>query len=171
MIEIERKFVVKNYINWKNIKHQKIIIRQDYLSSPEGTSERIRAMKYEDDGREVFYRTKKTHLSLGTCQEDEVEISREAYLDSQQKTDPKSRTITKIRRLFDVDQGGRLLEFSVDTFITPMSADDLSMRGDTLQLMEVELDDIDAPVILPPFDVVEVTGDSRYSNASIAKLP
>jgi CYTH domain-containing protein len=49
--------------------------------------------------------------------------------------------------------------------------DEFAGENAPLVLAEVELDRIDAEVVLPPWVGPEVTGDPRYANAALARAP
>ena len=161
--EIERKFLVKNFSFAMIPDDAKAYdIFQDYLVSWFGWTSRVRRKTLIDgDGKTVYTYTRKMPTGIpGICYEYEREISEAKYRKLLAKRDLATRTIHKIRHEFIYK--GHLLE--LDVFA------DLPKFPNLVEL-EVELDDINEPLELPSeMDLEEVTGDSRYSNRSLAAL-
>lgn len=148
-LEIERKFLVHPELFPSGLDGT--TIRQGYLQSDEGNSIRIRI-----SGHQSFI-TIKGPDNDGVRLEFEYEIPFDdaGYMLEQFCRKP---LINKTRRL--VVWGGHLWE-----------VDEFHGENQGLWLAEVELDDRNEQVELPPWVGSEVTGDSRYLNTSLVRFP
>jgi adenylate cyclase len=166
-IEIERKFLVRFPKSWSALAElfDGIVdikrITQTYLVPEKGEpAARIRktveGLSGETDTVYHFNQKKPTG-DTGTHEETEHEISEKEYQSSIKKANPSKCAVEKTRFVFKYhDQ-----VFELDVFKG-------HLKG--LAIMEIELDDKDETVELPPFiDVIkEVTKDKRFNNFSLA---
>lgn len=157
-IEIERKFIIaipdlSLMTGMDGYRADEIV--QTYLSSPRGITHRVR--KRITNGIARYTETKKVRISGMSAYEDEREISDEEYLALLCQRDPMCADIIKTRHVFSY--GGSTVE--IDVYPAWVSS----------CIMEIELDSEHEEISLPPFIRVirEVTGDSAYSNASMAR--
>ena len=150
-VEIERKFLVKND-DFKNESHAKKNIKQGYLNSDKNRTVRIRIANDK-----AFMTIKGKSNATGTTRfEWEKEIKKEEAEDLLLLCEPS--IIDKTRYLVKVGQH----TFEVDEFY-----------GDNkgLIIAEVELSDEAEKFTKPDWLNEEVTGDIKYYNSSISKLP
>ena len=150
-VEIERKFLVKND-DFKNESYAKKHIKQGYLNSDKNRTVRIRIANDK-----AFMTIKGKSNSTGTTRfEWEKEIKKEEAEDLLLLCEPS--IIDKTRYLIKVGQH----TFEVDEFY-----------GDNkgLIIAEVELSDEAENFTKPNWLSKEVTGDVKYYNSSISKLP
>lgn len=161
-IEIERKFLVV-HPNLFYLVHQcgavPIDIDQVYLQKKKGIRQRIR--RRSQDGYSIFSLTHKEAIEERIHREVEKRINEKTYrakLRSQR--DHSYDIICKKRYCFLWD--GQY--FELDIFEQPR-------RYKGLALMEIELEDKDQPITMPPFIKViqEVTHDVFFANSSLAK--
>lgn len=132
-------------------------IEQTYLTEEgDGFGRRVRRRGNPAAGYR-FTLTKKKTVGFGERIELEEEISPEQYHALLQEAAPDKQTVRKTRYCFRF----RKQCFELDVY-------DFS---DTLATLEIELPDIDAPVILPSFVEVlkDVTGDEGYSNYALSE--
>lgn len=166
-MEIERKFLVKFPKSWSALAelfdgiHDVKRITQTYLVPEKGEpAARIRKTVegLSGDTDTVYhFNQKKPTGDTGTHEETEYEISEKEYQVSLKKANPSKCAVEKTRFVFDWhDQ-----RFELDVFKG-------HLKG--LAIMEIELDDKDDTVELPPFINVikEVTKDRRFNNFSLA---
>lgn len=153
--EIERRFLVQIPEIQKLDVKRKIDILQTYLVSGENNAQR-RVRKITEGENTVYTFTEKLFISAVTRKEMEYEINESEYQRLAVQARPDCSPIEKTRYCFDYS--GQ--EFVLDTY--PFS--------DTLGIMEIELERESQEIDFPERVSVlkEVTGDSRYSNASIA---
>ena len=150
-IEIERKFLVKN-LNYKSESFEKKHIKQGYLNSDKNRTVRIRAS--DDTG---FITIKGKSNKNGTSRfewEKEIPITEaeELLLLCEPTIIEKTRYLIKVGyHTFEVD------EFAGD--------------NSGLVVAEVELNAEDEVFEKPNWLSKEVTGDLKYYNSSISKLP
>lgn len=157
-VEIERKFVIaKPDIETLSCRCEYTVseIDQTYLESHEGVTHRVRARSYK--GRTVYTETKKVRIDRTSAFEDEREIGKEEYDALLLKRMPGTVTLKKTRHTF------RHLDRVIEIDIYP--------DWQRSCILEVELDSSDDEVRLPDFIKVvrEVTGDKKYSNASMSR--
>ena len=166
-LEIERKFLVKLPNSWLElaslfdniINVQRI---QQFFLKKENNEPAIRIRKLVeglDNNKKVkFLHTKKQKTSNKLVhKEDEKEISEDEYNKYTKKSDPDKEMIEKTRFIF---------QFKKQIFELDIFKDKL----EGLAILELELDDKDDKIKLPPFlDIVkEVTKDDKYSNYTLA---
>lgn len=150
-VEIERKFLVKNN-DFKNESYAKKYIKQGYLNSDKSRTVRIRITN-----EKAFMTIKGKSNATGTTRfEWEKEIKKEEAEDLLLLCEPS--IIEKTRYLVKV--GDHI--FEVDEFY-----------GDNkgLVIAEVELSDEAEKFTKPTWLNEEVTGDIKYYNSSISKIP
>lgn len=166
-LEIERKFLVRFPKSWSALAelfdgiHDVKRISQTYLK-PEPGEQAARVRKTVEgltgDTDTVYhFNQKKPTGDTGTHEETEHEISEKQYQNYLKQANPTKCEVQKTRFVFDWhDQ-----RFELDLFKG-------HLKG--LAIMEIELEDKDETVELPPFiDVIkEVTEDKRFSNFSLA---
>lgn len=166
-LEIERKFLVKFPTSWSvmaelfdnmiDIKR----ISQTYLV-PEKNQPAARVRKTVEglsgETHTVYhFNQKKPTGDTGTHEETEYEIPEKDYEKALKKANPEKCAVEKTRFVFKYhDQ-----VFELDVFKG-------HLKG--LAIMEIELDDKDETVELPPFInvVTEVTKDKQFTNFSLA---
>lgn len=166
-LEIERKFLVKFPKSWSALAElfDGIVdvkrISQTYLIAEEGEpSARVRKTVegLSGDTDTVYhFNQKKPTGDTGVHEETEHHISEKEYEKALKKSNPSKCTISKTRFVFKYhDQ-----VFELDLFKE-------HLKG--LAILEIELDDKDDTVELPPFLKVmkEVTKDKRFTNFSLA---
>ena len=157
-IEIERKFVIA----MPDVSALSAIdgysasdIDQTYLSSAPHVTRRVRARSYSD--HTVYTETKKVRIDKMSALEDEREITESEYADLLREIAEGTVTLRKTRHTFPYF--GRTVEI------------DIYPDWQKSCILEVELKSEDEELILPDFIRVikEVTGDRRYSNASMSR--
>jgi CYTH domain-containing protein len=167
LLEIERKFLVKFPPSWSALAElfDGIVdvkrISQTYLT-PEPGEQASRVRKTVEglsgDLDTVFhFNQKKPTGDTGVHEETEHEISEKEYNKSLKKANPSKCAVEKTRFVFKWhDQ-----VFELDLFKG-------HLKG--LAILEIELDDKDDKVELPPFlkIVKEVTKDKTFTNFSLA---
>jgi CYTH domain-containing protein len=158
--EIERKFLVRACpaLDEMPVYSVDVVIEQVYLYTPDRGEARIR--RRGPDGHAVYTHTVKQDVRPGERIEIERMITADEYAVLLDHADPTRRVIRKRRRTFC--WAGHY--FEMDIFVDPHAG---------LCLLEVELDNLDDPLELPPFlDIVgEVTADKAYSNGALARNP
>ena len=157
-IETERKYIIRipRTADMKECKSYSCsAIEQIYLPSEAGVTHRIR--RRLTAGRSVYTETVKTRISAMSCIEDEKEIAKEEYARLKSLRDRNRRIVKKNRHTFLYE--GQVFEIDIYPF-----------RKNSC-VMETELQSESERPALPPFVKVvkEVTGDHRYSNASLAR--
>ena len=150
-IEIERKFLVKN-LNYKSESFEKKYIKQGYLNSNKNRTVRIRV-----SNNTGFITIKGKSNKNGTSRfEWEKEISATEAEELLLLCEPT--IIEKTRYLIKVGYH----TFEVDEFAGENSG---------LVVAEIELNAEDEVFEKPNWLSKEVTGDLKYYNSSISKLP
>ncbi|ARV16890.1 CYTH domain-containing protein [Polaribacter sp. SA4-12] len=150
-VEIERKFLVKND-DFKKESHAEKHIKQGYLNSDKNRTVRIRIANDK-----AFMTIKGKSNATGTTRfEWEKEIKKEEAEDLLLLCEPS--IIDKTRYLVKVGQH----TFEVDEFYG-------NNKG--LVIAEVELSNEAENFTKPDWLNEEVTGDIKYYNSSISKLP
>ena len=157
-IETERKFIIRipRTSDMRRCESYSCsAIEQIYLPGSAGVTHRIR--RRLTAGKSVYTETKKTRISAMSCIEEEKEIPKEEYSRLKGMRDHNRRIVKKNRHTFVY--GGQIFEIDIYPF-----------RKNSC-VMETELKSESEHPKLPPFVKVvkEVTGDHRYSNASLAK--
>ena len=130
-------------------------IEQIYLTAQPGTTRRVR--RVTEAGETRFYKTFKRRRTALTAEEDEGQISAEAYEAYLLESDPALKPILKTR--YRIPFEGQTLEFDLYPFWTDRA------------VLEIELEREDQPVRIPEWVRVlkEVTADYRYKNVSLAR--
>lgn len=148
--EIERKYLVEFPEFPLPCEDSATDIAQTYLLAEPGVSERVR----ERGG--VFYHTVKRRISGIKAEEYEEIIDQEEYERLLTRRDPKCRTIEKARHVFEYR--GQVFEMDIFPFWKKQA------------MLEIELENEDVPVDMPPFIRVirEVTADRAYKNHAMA---
>ena len=150
-IEIERKFLVKN-LNYKSESFEKKYIKQGYLNSDKNRTVRIRV-----SNNTGFITIKGKSSKNGTSRfewEKEIPVTEaeELLLLCEPTIIEKTRYLIKVGyHTFEVD------EFAGD--------------NSGLVVAEIELNAEDEVFEKPDWLSKEVTGDLKYYNSSISKLP
>lgn len=149
--EIERKFLVRGP-GWKDSGVRGRLYRQGYLPTAKGTTARVRVVQ----GKKKAYLTIKGPRHGITRSEFEYKIPAEDA--EQMLSELCYASVTKTR--YKVPHQGFVWE--VDVF-----------HGDNEDLVtvEVELCSEDQEFDVPAWVGEEVTDDSRYSSAALARLP
>lgn len=166
-LEIERKFLVKFPTSWSDMAElfDGIVdvkrISQTYLKPDPGEqASRVRKTVegLSGDTETVYHRNqKKPTGDTGVHEETESEINEKEYNKALKESNPDKCAIEKTRFVFKWhDQ-----VFELDLFKG-------HLKG--LAILEIELDDKDDKVELPPFlrVIKEVTKDKRFTNFSLA---
>lgn len=131
-------------------------IEQIYLNDgPDGQTRRIRRVL--TGGREIYYRTFKRRLTALSAEEDEGEITAEAYARYALERDPNRAAILKTR--YRVPYAGHVLEFDVYPFWTDRA------------IMEIELESEDEAAAIPDYVRIirDVSGEKAYKNKQLAR--
>jgi CYTH domain-containing protein len=165
-LEIERKFLVKFPTSWSalaelfdglvDVKR----ITQTYLRPKKGEpSARVRKTieGLTGDTATVYHFNQKKPVDSGVHEEYEKEISKEDFKKYLEDPHPDKFTVEKTRFVFKYE--GQI--FELDVFKGPLKG---------LAILEIELEDKEQNVKLPPFLKVykEVTKDKRYNNFNLA---
>ena len=153
--EIERKFLIE-YPDFSNVDlHSKVDITQLYLTMTDGSKSRIRKRGLGNDA--VYIKTEKQKISDTERIETEDKLTKVEFDHLSQFADKSRQPINKTRHLVVWKEK----YFEIDVF--PFWQDKA--------VLEIELLSSDEPFEIPPFVKVikEVTEDSRYTNASLAK--
>lgn len=157
-VEIEKKYVIAK----PDISQLCMIpeytyseIEQIYLASPSGITHRIRSRRFPSGVK--YTETVKVRIDKMSANETEREITQERYFELRENIAPESVPVIKERHTFPY--GGHTFEI------------DVYPNWEKSCIMEVELSSRDEDAILPPFIsvIAEVTGDKRYSNASMSR--
>lgn len=157
--EIERKFLIKKP-SIETVQSlgcvSKSNIIQTYLTpTKQGVERRVRQRGSVDSGFSFYY-TEKRNISTGVRDEVEDKITPSEYISLLTEADTSLHQISKERYCFVYKN--RYYEMDIYPF------------SDEYAILEIELNDINENVELPPLDIVkEVTDDSSYSNHSLAK--
>ena len=153
--EIERKFLIRRPDRQWLEKHAAgSKITQTYLTSLQGGSARVRRREYAD--HVSYTHTVKQKVNELRRIETEREISREEYEELLTQADPERHSIEKERWVLLFQNQA----FEIDVF--PFWKD--------RAFLEIELEDEGQSFPWPEriVPIREVTGDRRYSNASLA---
>ena len=169
-LEDERKFLVAE-VGEIPVKNVTVDIEQRYLlsermptGSPPGlqvaVEERVR--KRGRDGSFVYTHTMKRRRGAGSAFEFDRRITPAEHLMARERRDPACAPIFKTRTCFVWE--GNYFELDRYTGWTPVD-------GGHLTVLEVELEDPNAEIVLPPFVKIEreVTGEPAFSNKEIAR--
>jgi len=165
-LEIERKFLVKFPSSWEALSEMfdDLVdvkrITQSYLK-PEGKEQAGRVRKtvqgLTGDTEVVYHFNQKKPIESGIHQETEKEISKAEYEKHLKNSHPDKVAIDKTRFVFNYNDQ----TFELDVFKG-------ALKG--LAILEIELEDKNDTVELPPFLQVkrEVTDDKKYTNFALA---
>lgn len=165
-IEAERKWLIKSPKSWALIADlfDNLIdvkrIEQTYLIPDENKqSARIRKTieGLTGDTNVVYHYNIKNFIEKGVNKEFEKEISKKQYEKLLKNARPDQKEIAKTRFLFKYNNQ----IFELDLFKRDLNG---------LAILELELNNINDKVQLPPFlsIIKEVTGDKKYSNFTLA---
>ncbi len=148
-LEIERRFLIKND-NWKEFINKKISIEQGYLSkSLDGWIIRVRLI-----GKNSKIALKK-HIKGFTNFEFEYSIPRR---DAETIMSNLSNTIKKDRFFLEIEKKSWIIDcFKENNY--------------PLEIAEIELSNEEEDLFLPSFISKEITGQTNYSNFSLANNP
>lgn len=165
-LEKERKFLIKFPSSWSSLAElfEYLVdvkrISQTYLTAEKGEqAARVRKTVEGPTGhtKTIYHFNQKKPVETGVHEETEHEISDKEYEKYLKKSNPEKCAVEKTRFVFDYhDQ-----TFELDLFKG-------HLKG--LAIMEIELDDMDDTVELPPFLKVlkEVTKDKNFTNFRLA---
>ncbi len=153
-LEIERKYIIKmpdTAILHSCKDYVKSDIEQIYLKTDGGLTHRIRKRN------DRYIETKKTRIDSMSVIEDERDISEEEYLSLKANMQSGTRPLYKTRHSFSYL--GKIIEI------------DVYPEWKHSCIMETELTSRDEAVAIPEFIEIikEVTGDKKYSNASMSQ--
>lgn len=157
-LEIERKFLIE-YPDPAWLEQQpgsrRVEIVQTYLLSDGSGSRRVRS--WTESGRTTWFRTCKRMLTDRTRIEQEDQVTEEEYRSLLAEADPARHPIEKVR--WCVPWASHMLEIDLYPFWEKQA------------VLEVELRDEDEVFQIPPElrILLEVTGDPRYLNSSLAR--
>lgn len=157
-LEIERKYLIRMpdaAMLAAMPSTRAFAMTQTYLLAPRGISRRVR--KRVEGENTVYILTEKQRISDLTAIEEEREISASEYGLLLSDADPAATPIEKIR--YAVPYG----EYTLEIDIYPFWSD--------TAILEIELSSEDEEPPVPPFLSVlcEVTNDSRFKNAALAR--
>lgn len=157
--EIERKFLIKKP-TLKEIESlgyvSKTNIIQTYLKSNNSKIERrVRQRGTKENGFNFYY-TEKSDTGFGERIEIERKITPDEYIELLSEADTYLHQISKIRYCFIYDK--KYYEMDLYSF------------SDEYATLEIELNDINEEINLPPLNFVkDVTDDKSFRNHSLAK--
>ena len=157
--EVERKFLIKKPSEEELDSLgciSKTNIIQTYLKSDNPKVERrVRQRGTKQNGFNFYY-TEKMDIGLGERLEKENRITPREYIEYLSEADTTLHQISKIRRCFIYDK--KYYEMDIYPF------------SDEYAILEIELNDINEPINLPPLEIIkEVTNDELFKNYSLAK--
>lgn len=157
-MEDERKFLVAS-LDMIPVKNVTVDIEQVYLVPTNADEERVR--KRGRDNSFVYTHTTKYRRGPGSSAEFDRMITPAEHLMALNHRDPDCALIRKKRTCFVWE--GRYFELDVYT--------DWLIDGEPLKVLELEVEDLNMRVDLPPFVKIEreVTGDRAFSNRELAK--
>ncbi len=158
-LEIERKFIIRRpdiTSITKMPEYTRSEILQIYVSAPAGITHRVRRRTYKN--RVEYTETVKLRRSKMSSHEDEALIDEARFNELAADMAEGTSAVKKTRHTFKHGEH----TFEIDIYPT----------WHNTCIMEVELDDEGEKISMP--DIVrlvrEVTGDKKYSNASMARL-
>lgn len=153
--EIERKFVVTEIQRSNHIKQ----IAQYYLKTDDDTAVRVRGVWDNMTGQVTYYQTTKKFIKPGVCEEDEIEVSRDAFIIGGETSPYEAIYKTRVVVPYEPDSD---LCWEIDMF-----------GGDNngLIIAEIELPSIDYDLQLPYWIGKEVTDLKLVSNHNLTKYP
>ena len=148
-LEIERRFLIKND-NWKKFSTKKIFIEQGYLSK--SLDDWIIRIRFTGKDYKIAF---KKHIESFTNFEFEYSIPQK---DGEIIMSNLSNTIKKERFFLEIKNKSWI----VDCF---------KENNYPLEIAEIELSKEEEDLSLPSFISKEITGQTHYSNFSLAKNP
>ena len=156
-VEIERKYVIAmpDMAELSGLCGYTVSeIDQTYLASAEHVTHRVRKRVFGE--RVVYTETKKIRIDKMSAFEDERELTEEEYCALLKLRKEGTVTLKKVRHTF---------YYSAQTFEV-----DIYPEWQKTAILETELPSRETEVAFPDFIkvVAEVTGDKRYSNASMS---
>lgn len=160
-LEVERRWLLAGPPDLRHPALQPVhtvAITQTYLAKPAGGEPRTRVRRLvEADGAVSHVWTAKRRLSPLVRVEREAPIDERTYHQLCRRADPRRAVVEKVRCSFTYAE----LRFELDHLVAPVEC----------WLLEVELDDLHQPVVLPPFvgAAWEVTDEPGYTNAALAR--
>lgn len=157
-LEIEKKYVIEkpDVLALSKIEgYTKSAILQTYLLSHPHVTHRVRRREYES--RVVYTETKKVRIDKISVFEDEREINEGEYLSLLALADPVTVPVEKVRHTIPLGE----LTLEIDVY----------PAWEKCCIMEIELPSRDTVPQIPDFIkiVADVTGEKRYSNASMSR--
>jgi CYTH domain-containing protein len=166
--EKERRYLIELPLKWygkfRVLTAQKTRIYQTYLNEPSIENSRVRAImhfgRFNGAYSPMTYTyTKKMYVSAGINKEYENNISDWEYRAKLDKADKTKNRIVKCRYIIDFD----CRKFELDIF-------EEQLLG--LGILEIELEDINEKILLPPYLKVlkEITNDRWYNNINLANI-
>jgi len=165
-LEIERKFLVKFPTSWSALSEMfdDLVdvkrISQTYLK-PEPGEQAARVRKtikgLTGDTETEYHFNQKKPVDTGVHEETEREIDRSEYQKYLKQSNPQKVPVEKTRFVFKYNDQ----TFELDVFKGPLKG---------LAILEIELEDKNDTVELPPFLQVikEVTEDKKFTNFALA---
>ncbi|MDP3779045.1 MAG: AAA family ATPase [bacterium] len=161
-LEIEKKYLIKRpdfCLLKKEYGAVPVMIEQFFLDSKKGNRCRIRDRR--QDGYSVYYQTAKQKISSGVRREVEKRIAYNLYSYKRDYERDPSRNMIRKKRHYFLWQNQY---FELDLFFEPKQRKGLS-------LLEIELDEVEQAVCLPPcIEVIaDVTDNPVFTNFSFAK--
>lgn len=165
-LEIERKFLVKFPTSWSALSEMfdDLVdvkrISQTYLK-PDPGEQAARVRKtvkgLTGDLETEYHFNQKKPVDTGVHEETEREIDQKEYEKYLKKSNPDKVSVEKTRFVFKFNDQ----VFELDVFKGPLKG---------LAILEIELEDKNDTVELPPFlkIIKEVTKDKRFTNFALA---
>ena len=150
-LEIERKFLVKNN-DFKKESYQKTTIKQGYLNSDKNRTVRIRIT---DDNAFITIKGK-SNIAGTTRFEWEKEIDK-----------PEAEQLLLLCEPSIIDKTRFLVKSNQHIF----EVDEFYGDNQGLIVAEIELNSENESFKKPTWLVQEVTGDKKYYNSSLSKIP
>jgi len=150
-IEIERKFLVKN-LNYKSESFEKKCIKQGYLNSNKNRTVRIRV---SDDTGFITIKGKSNKNGISRFEwEKEIPVT-------------EAEELLLLCEPTIIEKTRYLIKVGYHTF----EVDEFAGENSGLVVAEIELNSEDEVFEKPNWLSKEVTGDLKYYNSSISKLP
>lgn len=152
-VEIERKFLLKE-LPQEVSGLAGLRIKQGYLNASKERTVRVRCCS---DGTAFLT------VKAPTADDDLVRIEVETPLDP-----IAAEKMLELREFGLVEKTRRIFEYNGSSW----EVDEFHGDNSGLFIAEIELPRADAPISIPPgWEMVEVTNDSKYTNARLAKEP
>lgn len=157
--EIERKFLIKKptieEINNLGCISKSNIIQTYLVRKDENVERRVRQRGTKEEGFNFYY-TEKTNIGDGSRNEVEDRITPSEYISYLTEADTSLHQISKVRYCF--------------IYKNKYYEMDLYPFSDKYAILEIELNDIDEEIELPPLTIIkEVTNDETYKNNYLAR--